>query len=57
MDLSFHVGFRDGSILRQNPWPQWQEGETESALEREVGFRLFGPQDYALLVFKPTLAD
>ena len=56
MDLSFHVGFRDGSILRQNPWPQWQEGETESALEREVGFRLFGPQDYALLVFKPTLA-
>ena len=57
MDLSFHVGFRDGSILRSNPWPQWQEGETESALEREVGYRLFGPQDYALLVFKPALAD
>ena len=57
MDLSFHVGFRDGSILRQNPWPQWNESEAESALEREVGFRLFGPQDYALLVFKPTPAD
>ena len=57
MDLSFHLGFRDGSILRQNPWPQWEESEAESALEREVGFRLFGPQDYALLVFKPTPAD
>lgn len=57
MDLSFHVGFRDGSILRKNPWPQWQETKVDSSLESEVSYRLFGPQDYALLVFKPTTAD
>ena len=57
MDLSFHVGFRDGSILRKNPWPQWQETKVDSSLESEVGYRLFGPQDYALLVYKPATAD
>lgn len=57
MDLSFHVGFRDGSILRKNPWPQLQETKVNSSLESEVGYRLFGPQDYALLVFKPATAD
>ena len=57
MDLSFHVGFRDGSILRKNPWPQWQEAKVDSSLESEVGYRLFGPQDYALLVYKPATAD
>ena len=57
MDLSFHVGFRDGSILRKNPWPHWQETKVDSSLESEVGYRLFGPQDYALLVFKPATVD
>lgn len=57
MDLSFHVGFRDGSILRKNPWPQWQETKVDSSLESEIDYRLFGPQDYALLVFKPATAD
>ena len=56
MDLSFHVGFRDGSILRKNPWPQWREREAETSLESEVSYRLFGPQDYALLVYKPQSA-
>ncbi len=54
MDLSFYIGFRGGRILRKNPWPQWREGEDLTPLESEVGFRLFGPQDYALLVYKPT---
>lgn len=57
MDLSFHVGFRDGSILRKNPWPQWQETKVDSSLESEVDYRLFGPQDYALLVYKPATAN
>ncbi len=57
MDLSFHVGFRDGSILRKNPWPQWQETKANSSFESEMGYRLFGPQDYALLVYKPATAD
>ena len=54
MDLSYHVGFRDGSVLRKNAWPQWREQETETSLESEVAYRLFGPQDYALLVYKPA---
>ena len=53
MDLSFHVGFRDGSILRKNPWPQWRDKEPETSLESEVSYRLFGPQDFAVLVYKP----
>ena len=57
MDLSYHVGFRDGSVLRKNPWPQWREQVTENSLESEVSYRLYGPQDYAILVYKPTVAD
>jgi O-antigen chain-terminating methyltransferase len=57
MDLSYHVGFRDGSVLRKNPWPQWKEQEAETSLESEVAYRLYGPQDYAILVYKPTSAD
>ena len=57
MDLSYHVGFRDGSVLRKNPWPQWQEQEAETSLESEVAYRLYGPQDYAILVYKPTVTD
>ena len=54
MDLTFHVGFRDGSILRKNPWPQWRDKDPETSLESEVSYRLFGPQDYAVLVYKPA---
>ena len=54
MDLSYHVGFRDGSVLRKNPWPQWREQEAETGLESEVAYRLYGPQDYAILVYKPA---
>jgi O-antigen chain-terminating methyltransferase len=54
MDLSYHVGFRDGSVLRKNPWPQWREQEAEAGLESEVAYRLYGPQDYAILVYKPA---
>jgi len=57
MDLTSHMGFRDGSCLRKNPWPQWREHASETALESEVAYRLFGPQDYAILAYKPTLAD
>ena len=54
MDLSYHVGFRDGSVLRKNPWPQWREQEAETGLESEMAYRLYGPQDYAILVYKPA---
>ena len=57
MDLSVHVGFRDGSILRRNPWPQWQETKVDSSLDSEFRYRFFGPQDYALLVYKPATLD
>ena len=57
MDLSYHVGFRDGSVLRKNPWPQWKEQEAETSLESEVAYRLYGPQDYSTLVCKPTGAE
>ena len=54
MDLSYHVGFRDGSVLRKNPFPQWREQERGTSLEGEVAYRLYGPQDYALLAYKPA---
>jgi O-antigen chain-terminating methyltransferase len=54
MDLSFHAGFRDGLVLRQNPWPDWQGEEAEPTLEGQMNHRLHGPQDYALLAYKPA---
>ena len=57
MDLSFHAGFRDGLVLRQNPWPDWQGEEAEPSLEGQMNHRLYGPQDYALLAYKPATSS
>ena len=54
MDLSYHAGFRDGLVLRQNPWPNWDQTPAEPSFEGQMNQRLFGPQDYAVLAYKPV---
>ena len=56
MDLSFHLGFRDGLILRSNPWPQWEGESKELAGDAPLSQKFYCPQDYALLVYKPVEA-
>lgn len=57
MDLSFYAGFRDGLVLRQNPWPNWHGEEAEPSLEGQMNQRLYGPQDYALIAYKPVTSS
>ena len=57
MDLSFYAGFRDGLVLRQNPWPNWHGEEAEPSPEGQMNQRLYGPQDYALIAYKPVTSS